>query len=1081
MARAAALATLVALVALHASAAAFIASLLAGHAAEAARPQPTLSFEQSELPDGLSSSSPGSLSLSSACAKDGRQSLHWRYRAGDTLLIRLAPQHMSRRAWQHGGVRLWIRHRRDGQAAKPPTSERRRGTAEAAPDCEPAASTASAPSTSTISTASAAFAASTPTASAPPTAPPQRPGVLRIDFIAPDGSVLTGFDYNLQDGGWRACWMSFRRMRESDGRPGTPEPSEPSEPSGPEQLSGALPQTCRITAPDRDGELWLDRLVLPEEKADPRTAPDEQVPNNALVSSLRLGHWSLLLRWQQQTWNLPLKDPSARARRDMRTLEARLDRAMCLPTNTAADEARRAQLWSRFGIERSPECGGFRGAPLLCADECDPAAGDLSWRDLDELMKLLASASAAGDGEAAQQYLLLWEYALDQGFAAGSCMGTNHHYGYATRNIFRSAWLMRHEIERHPARRPILDALRYWSGLHEVKRPPAADRADRCDSWNTLLLPRLMVALMEPRADERERWLRGLARWLNASLQNTPGTMGGIKADGTTFHHDGFYPAYANDGLSAVGHYAELCAGTAYGLSPDARAQLRRALETLRNCANLRDWPLGLSGRHPFRHRMTDGCVQAFARLAALEKGESARRLQGDYERLSAEPPAARRPGRDSASARPTASSRPPASARASDTARDSNADRTARTRSSPRRPSAPEGFFAYNHAAAGVYRVGEAMALMKGFNQDVWGSEIYTRDNRYGRYQSYGSLCILGSGSPVTQAASGFVEAGWDWNRVPGATTIHLPLDLLESPRSSTLMAYNPQSFAGAGSLKGQAGLFALHLREADERNFTSDFTARKSVFCCGGQLLCLGSGISNGNSRYPTETTLFQCAESACTDPDEAPEGWIADGTGNYFRVLEGELREASGLQSSRDNKTKRETQGRFRAAWLHHGTAPSQARYAYLILMQPDARSLRQAAERPAFAILEQSSALHAARHLPTNTWALASFEASEVAQGPVRRLPAGLIVLARPEGDSSLTLSITDPNLHLPRHGRFVTEEGETVQHTLILRGRWSLVAPTPGATITPHGDAESRLQVSCRLGLPVELSLRPRRP
>lgn len=960
-----------------------------------------MSFEENELPDGLSCSAGSSLTLSPACYKDGQQSLKWRYRSHDTLIIPLQAQHMTRRVWHNGGIRLWI-YRKQSPNAQQATKD-----------------------------------------SAQTDRSRDR---LRIDFIAPDGNVLTGFDYNLQPHGWRACWMSFQRMRESSTMPHEPQASKQG------QQTNTLPVACRITATDQDGEIWLDRLILPEAKADHRTTPDAQTPDNAPDDPLKIGHWSMLRHWQQQQWDLPLRRPNARARREMQEIETRLDQAMKLPRPSAADKAKRTRLWKFFNIEPSPECGGFRGAPLVCADECRREEGEATLSDLDELMNLLARAAGSGDNTAVQHYMLLWDYALNQGFAAGSSMGTNHHYGYATRNIFRSAWLMRKELAKHPAHRQIQQALNYWSGLHEVKRPPAADLADRCDSWNTLLLPRLMVAMMEPRDDERERKLRGLARWLNASLETTPGTMGGIKADGTIFHHSGFYPAYANDGLSSVGHYAELCGGTTYGLSPAGRKQLRLALETLRNCCNLRDWPLGISGRHPFRLGMSGGCVQAFARLAAQEKGPISRKLQRDYERLSSDTTRPRTPAQTTA----------PASAR---------------------RPSAPEGFFAYNHAAAGVYRTGEAMALIKGFNQDVWGSEIYTRDNRYGRYQSYGSICILGSGSPVSQAASGFSEAGWDWNRLPGTTTIHLPLELLESPRSTTLMAYNPQAFGGAGSLEGRDGLFALHLQEANEQHFTPDFTARKSVFCCGGHILCLGSAISNSNRQYPTETTLFQCARAACTNPTPAPEGWLADGTGNYFRVLEGELRQDEGLQHSRDNKTKRETRGEFRTAWLHHGTAPSQARYAYIILMQPDSRTLRQTAESSPFDILEQSSALHAARHRPTNTWGFAAFEATDVPRSPILHLPAGLIVLCRQNDDGTLNLSITDPALHLPRHGRTVTEEGQSVRHSLILRGNWQLDTPAPGVTISPHGDAakESRLQVTCRLGLPVEVKLRPMRP
>lgn len=148
-------------------------------------------------------------------------------------------------------------------------------------------------------------------------------------------------------------------------------------------------------------------------------------------------------------------------------------------------------------------------------------------------------------------------------------------------------------------------------------------------------------------------------------------------------------------------------------------------------------------------------------------------------------------------------------------------------------------------------------MVTLKGFNTNVWGSEIYTKDNRYGRYQSYGSIQIMGYPS---RKASGYVEEGWDWNRLPGTTTIHLPLVLLDNPRSGTLMARSTENFAGTSSLEGRNGMFAMKLKEADYKNFTPDFVARKSAFCFDNRVVCLGTGISNSNAQYPTETTIFR-----------------------------------------------------------------------------------------------------------------------------------------------------------------------------------------------------------------------------
>lgn len=106
----------------------------------------------------------------------------------------------------------------------------------------------------------------------------------------------------------------------------------------------------------------------------------------------------------------------------------------------------------------------------------------------------------------------------------------------------------------------------------------------------------------------------------------------------------------------------------------------------------------------------------------------------------------------------------------------------------------------------------------------------------------------------------SGYEENGWDWNRLPGTTTIHLPFDLLENPLTGTMMAHSKENFSGSSSLEGTNGMFAMKLMERNYRNFTPDFVARKSVFCFNDRLICLGTGIRNSNKNYPAETTLFQ-----------------------------------------------------------------------------------------------------------------------------------------------------------------------------------------------------------------------------
>lgn len=219
-----------------------------------------------------------------------------------------------------------------------------------------------------------------------------------------------------------------------------------------------------------------------------------------------------------------------------------------------------------------------------------------------------------------------------------------------------------------------------------------------------------------------------------------------------------------------IGYFCKATRGTDFTLSEQARRNFKLALMTMASYTDLRDWGLGLAGRHPFgkNGRIPDADVNAFGYLAALGdltgSGKGADpELAGAYLRLKGT---------------------------------DKELNSLFRKEGISAGPT-PSGFFVYNYGAAGIHRRGDWMVTLKAFNTDVWGSEIYTKDNRYGRYQSYGSAPIIGSGNPVSAAASGFVQEGWDWNRVPGATTIHLPYPELESPLPGTLMERNPERFS--------------------------------------------------------------------------------------------------------------------------------------------------------------------------------------------------------------------------------------------------------------------------------------------
>ena len=119
------------------------------------------------------------------------------------------------------------------------------------------------------------------------------------------------------------------------------------------------------------------------------------------------------------------------------------------------------------------------------------------------------------DSKYDDDFFLVMDHAIDQGFAFGHGNGTNHHYGYNVRKIYDAMWLMRDKIAARGKTDEYVKVLAYWSGLAETRKPYVYGRDELLDSWHTLLIPKLISALMLPSEAEQYRAMKGLGVWLS--------------------------------------------------------------------------------------------------------------------------------------------------------------------------------------------------------------------------------------------------------------------------------------------------------------------------------------------------------------------------------------------------------------------------------------------------------------------------------------------------------------------------------------------------------------------------------------
>lgn len=875
---------------------------------------------------------------------------------------------------------------------------------------------------------------------------------LHFAFETPTGETPYHFDFHLDFTGWRACWIKYNDM------PGD---------HASQQISRLV-----ISTPEgvQSGELFIDRLTFAETRLHDQITPDQQIPNNNCNLKRSLWHWARLWEWEQYEYDEPLREITADEKKQLDLVKSRIN--AIVEANMSSGNyingtiiPRALKTFQNAKIRRT-EDGGIIGAPLLSNDECNRPKGELRLDDIENMLNAFALNSYVnGDPKYDDDFFLVMDHAIDQGFAFGHGNGTNHHYGYNVRKIYDAMWLMRDKIAQRGKTDEYVRVLAYWSGLSETRKPYVYGRDELLDSWHTLLMPKLISALMLPTEAEQYRAMKGLSRWMSGSLDFTPGTIGGIKVDGTTFHHGGLYPAYSTGAFATIGYYCKAVRSTDFNLTEEARKHFKLALLTMANYTNLRDWGLGIAGRHPLNKngRIPDADVNAFGHLAALGDLTGSGKnvdpdLAGAYLRLKGT---------------------------------DRELNNLFRKEGIAAGPT-PSGFFVYNYGALGIHRRDDWMVTLKAFNTDVWGSEIYTRDNRYGRYQSYGSAPIIGSGNPVTAAASGFVQNGWDWNRVPGATTIHLPWAELNNPLPGTLMERNPERFSGASSLEGRNGILALHFVEGSRKNFTPGATAYKTVFCFDNRLVFLGSGIDNNNTTYPTETTLFQLqladrsealevdGEIYDTFPLQLSKSGerlaISDTKGNFYVVKNAAaLNILKQEQTSPNDKTHAMQTGDFATAYIDHGRAPKQAGYEYVVYIQPSNKEINRLLKKDEYEVVRKDNMAHVVKDIPTGITGYVCFQEYK-SDGLVRGVTEETIVMERTDADGQIVMSVCTPDLGLTEKTYTTRQESQPIEKEVRLGGAWELVNPATNVELT-QADAETILKVTCRHGQPVEFRLK----
>ncbi|WP_284645147.1 chondroitinase family polysaccharide lyase [Paenibacillus silviterrae] len=915
------------------------------------------------------------------------------------------------------------------------------------------------------------------------------------------------FEFKLAFQGWRTAWLTFERDME-----GTPHHEM---------------DTLTIVAPidEEGGTVYFDQMVM-STPVDPRhPTRDEQVPVvNVRADRGANNHWLSLYRYSR----LESMDRSVAeaTREETEFISSKYEEYLLTDEGSPLPRVDRgepdliqlARQFSAFRIVRKD--GLISGRPVHLVHLADIYPSErrhelltltdaVNVKTYTELMFKIALAYRQVKVETEREKLLQMfadalEHMLDQGWAYGSSLGTVHHLGYNLLCWYPAVFIMKDILaHRHGSLLKRTQQAMYWfSGAGRIYMD-TAEIEGNIDIFNTTITGMLASLLLMDDPKERGVALSEFSRWLSQCLRPAPGLRAALKIDGSVYHHANHYPAYGVGGFNGVAPIVYFLSGTRFRIASDAHRTLNKALLAMRLYSNKYEWLISLSARHPTGTWALSLPPYKYMALAGRPEEDSGL----DYE-MAAAYLRLLTPGQDEEFRR--------------------------RLLECGVRPEKdPEGHWAMNYAALTLHRRDNWLAGVRGHSRYLWANETYSDCNLYGRYITHGHLQIMSQGDPVTNADSGYVPDGWDWNRWPGTTTVRLPIDqLLSDVRNVDTwsgyeeMLLSDETFAGGLSLEERNGMFAMKLHEHPK--YEGTHRARKSFFFFDNRIIALGSDIENENEHL-TETTLFQChlptrdepiwhslkplhgAEEAIairqfpySNVSETKAGaWMMDNKGNGYYVAGGQTVGVSrGKQISRHQKNRSVTEGDFAAAWLQHGVAPKEAEYEYAIVVKTNPTQMSEFAARmsvpakAAYKVIQKNYDAHIVKDNETQTTGYALFEAErETADELLVCTDTPCMAMIRElSGNAGLVVSAVDPDLRLysgveadqyDENGvrrevsvysrAWVHAESQPHRLTITLRGSWTAAEPATRVKVL-NGDDRTILQFECRDGLPMEIRL-----
>jgi hypothetical protein len=708
-----------------------------------------------------------------------------------------------------------------------------------------------------------------------------------------------------------------------------------------------------------------------------------------------------------------------------------------------------------------------------------------------------------------QQLMELYRYLSARGFVSGcnsEFKGGGVYLGLT--GYFYASMLLRQELDMAGYLKEVSNNMVWWTRWELIgltnqpwnyEQKSALKQADFVRTfYNNHLMSLLTLPDEVLDIEVRMGWLADVC---NEACELSNGWGGFIKPDHTGFHHHGIWgSAYVTEAMHVSALMSWLLNDTPYAYSETANTNIAEALLAYRFYCNKYDNPKSLSGRFPTNQGDLLLHMPAYAYQQAVMTGDVADNLKSAFRRLW----------------------EAPESLLQNELATDVAAYIQFRgglgglqqqinlAAATPEVEAAPSGNRVFPYGNLLVHRRAEWMASVKGYSKYVWDYESNGEQNWFGRNQSAGALELFANEESavggVSAAASGWHEDGYDWDHVAGATAFDLPA-WTDHDKSYIWAKFSPEYFVGGVSSKQQDGLFAMKYVDVRETGWVQrdyKLTAKKSYFFFDDQIICLGTDIQSIHPTYKVHTTLYQNFLSDTNTPTSINGGEssglgldyshpdqsavsLTDATGNaYYLPDASELRVTRLMQTSRDNRDTKDTNGEFAKAWLDHGLS-SNGKYEYLVWVQAPAGGIEQMATQPEnwYVVEKKDAAAHVVTHVSTKKTGYAIFQPDQVIDCGVVYSTNNDCLIMTAEENFGFTLSVAHPDLgwldknqslyqvwSVSDANRWLPSVEQAVEITL--NGNWQTRTTDPSVTFVKYENNRTTYRFNCLEGKTLEV-------